>query len=92
MVENVSYVFVFVVSGIESFTSHFVIFVFVFFRYQDPDNSKFGCLRVLNEDRITPGSGFPLHTHREFEIFSYIISGSLEQLSFLIFHSILFGS
>lgn len=39
----------------------------------------FGNLRVLNEDRVEPGTGFGTHPHREFEIFSYIVDGGLEQ-------------
>ena len=34
---------------------------------------EFGALRVINEDRVTPGEGFGKHSHREFEIFSYIV-------------------
>ena len=39
----------------------------------------FGHLRVLNEDRVESGTGFGAHPHREFEIFSYIVDGGLEQ-------------
>ena len=40
---------------------------------------QFGNLRVINEDRVQPKTGFGTHSHREFEIFSYIVSGELEQ-------------
>ncbi|KZV98737.1 RmlC-like cupin [Exidia glandulosa HHB12029] len=46
--------------------------------YRDPRFENFGSLRVLNEDRVTPEEGFGTHSHREFEIFSYIVSGELE--------------
>ena len=39
----------------------------------------YGCLRVINEDRVEPKTGFGTHPHREFAIFSYIVSGELEQ-------------
>ena len=55
-------------------------------RYSDSRHDQFGCLRVLNEDRVEPQTGFGTHPHREFEIFSYIISGQLEQyVSFAAF-------
>lgn len=50
---------------------------FSFANYYDPQFQNFGSLRVLNEDRVAPNSGFPSHTHRNAEIFSYIISGEL---------------
>lgn len=40
---------------------------------------SFGALRIINEDRVEPSTGFGLHTHREMEIFSYLVSGELEQ-------------
>jgi len=49
------------------------------FRYQDGQHELFGSLRVINEDRVAPRTGFGTHSHREFEIFSYVVSGELEQ-------------
>ena len=50
------------------------------FSFADYQNSKFmswGPLRVINEDRVEAGTGFPTHRHREFEIWSYVLSGNL---------------
>ncbi|KAI0675993.1 pirin domain-containing protein [Trametes maxima] len=51
---------------------------FSFASYYDPAHDHFGCLRVINEDRVDPKTGFGTHAHREFEIFSYIVGGELE--------------
>ncbi|KAG9258579.1 pirin domain-containing protein [Emericellopsis atlantica] len=50
---------------------------FSFANWYHPDYQQFGSLRVLNEDRVAPNSGFPTHPHRNAEIFSYILSGEL---------------
>ncbi len=47
--------------------------------YYGSSYEKFGNLRVINEDRVEPSTGFGKHPHREMEIFSYIVSGELEQ-------------
>lgn len=51
---------------------------FSFNRYHDPAHMGFRSLRVVNDDLVQPGLGFPIHTHQDMEIITYVLEGSLQ--------------
>jgi len=62
---------------------------FSFDHYYDPANVQFGPLRVFNDDVIRPAGGFPMHSHREMEILTYVLEGRLEHRDSLGNHGVI---
>ncbi|MDR0513581.1 MAG: pirin family protein [Coriobacteriaceae bacterium] len=52
-------------------------FHFSFAEYWNPENIRFGVLRVWNDDTVLSGTGFPTHPHQDMEIVSYVVEGEL---------------